>query len=92
MSDELCTQSSAMDVTVSALLKSGKAFDCSDNKYAVKGPRVWVKIPFLADTLPAGTVEVQGDNNGLTTMQVHALLDDGTLLSTSYSAREVAKH
>jgi hypothetical protein len=71
---------------------SGKAFDCSDNKYAVKGPRVWVKIPVLADTLPAGTVEVQGDNNGLTTMQVHALLDDGTLLSTNYSAREVAKH
>jgi len=92
LSDELCTQSSAMDITVSTLLKSGKAFDCSDNKYAVEGPRVWIKIPFLADTLPAGTVEVQGDNNGLTTMQVHALLNDGTLLSTSYSARDVAKH
>jgi len=89
MSDELCTQSSAMDVTVSTLLKSGKAFDCSDNKYAVEGPRVWVKIPFLADTLPAGTVEVQGDNNGLTTMQVHALLDDGTILSSEFSERAV---
>ena len=89
MSDKLCTQSSATDVTASALLKSGNAFDCSDNKYAVKGPRVWVKIPFLADALPAGTVEVQGDNNGLTTMQVHAVLDDGSLLSSRFSEQQV---
>lgn len=92
MSDDLCTQSSAMNVTVSSLLKSGKPFDCSSDKYAVKGPRVWVKIPFLADTLPDGTVEVQGDNNGLTTMQVHSVLDDGTILSSTFSEREVAKH
>lgn len=89
MSDSLCTQSSATDVTASTLLKSGKTFDCSDDKYAVKGPRVWVKIPFLADNLPAGTVEVQGDNNGLTTMQVHALLDDGTILSSEFSEQQV---
>lgn len=92
MSDRLCTQSSAMDITVSSLLKSGKAFDCSSDKYAVEGPRVWVRFPFLADTLPDGAVEVQGDNNGLTTMQVHAELDDGTILSSAFSAREVAKH
>jgi len=90
MSDRLCTQSSAMDVTAPALLQSGKAFDCSENKYAVKGPRVWVKIPFLADTLPAGTVEVQGDSNGLTTMQVHAVLDDGTILSSIFPEQAVA--
>ena len=92
MSDRLCTQSSAMNVTVASLLKSGKAFNCSSNKYAVEGPRVWVRFPFLADTLPDGTVEVQGDNNGLTSMQVHAELDDGTLLSSAFSARQVAKH
>lgn len=92
MSDRLCTQSSAMDVTVTSLLKAGRAFDCSSRKYAVKGPRVWVKLPFLADTLPDGIVEVQGDNNGLTSMQVHARLDDGTILSSRFSAREVAQH
>lgn len=92
MSDRLCTQSSATNVTVTALLQSGKAFDCSSRKYAVRGPRVWVKFPFLADTLPAGTVEVQGDNNGLTSMQVHARLDDGRILSSDFSAREVAKY
>ncbi|MEH6792216.1 sensor domain-containing diguanylate cyclase [Parasphingorhabdus sp.] len=89
MSDNLCTQSSAMDVTAAALLTSGKPFNCTDRKYAVEGPRVWVKIPFLADTIPAGTVEVQGDNNGLTTMQVHAVLDDGTLLSSLFTERAV---
>tara|TARA_R100001244_G_scaffold39766_14_gene36098 strand:+ start:237 stop:1895 length:1659 start_codon:yes stop_codon:yes gene_type:complete len=92
MSDRLCTQSSAMDISVATLLKSGKPFDCSTDKYAVEGPRVWVKFPFLADTLPGGTVEVQGDNNGLTSMQVHAELDDGTLLSSSFSAQEVTKY
>lgn len=89
MSDRLCTQSSAKNVTVSTLLTAGKAFDCSENKYAVEGPRVWVKIPFLDETLPSGTVEVQGDNNGLTTMQVHAVLDDGTILSSDFSEQAV---
>jgi hypothetical protein len=46
MSDDLCTQSSAMDVTVSTLLKPGKAFDCSDNTYDVKGARVWENFLF----------------------------------------------
>lgn len=89
MADRLCTQSSALDVTAATLLKSGKAFDCSDNKYAVEGPRVWVKIPFHAETLPAGTIEVQGDNNGLTKMQVHAILDDGRILSSRLSEQQV---
>jgi diguanylate cyclase (GGDEF)-like protein len=92
MSDRLCTQSSATDVSLTTLLKSGKPFDCSSDKYAVEGPRVWVKLPFLADTLPAGIVEVQGDNNGLTTMQVDAQLDDGRILSSDFSKRQVAKH
>ncbi len=89
MSEQLCTQSSALDVTAATVVKSGKAFDCSDNKYALDGPRVWVRIPFLAETLPPGTVEVQGDNNGLSRMQVHALLDDGTLLSSDFSPQAV---
>ncbi|WP_164089121.1 diguanylate cyclase [Sphingorhabdus sp. YGSMI21] len=76
-------------MSAATLLKSGKPFDCSDNKYALEGPRVWVKVPFLDDRLPPGTVEVQGDNNGLTTMQVHALLDNGTLLSSRFSEQEV---
>jgi len=89
MSDRLCTQSSAMKVTAETLVNSDKAFDCSENKYVVEGPRVWVKIPFLADTLPPGTVEIQGDNNGLSTMQVHAVLDDGTILSSDFSKQAV---
>ncbi len=92
MSDRLCTQSSAMNISIADVLKAGKAFDCSSDKYALAGPRVWVKFPFLADTLPDGTVEVQGDNNGLTSMQVHAQLDDGTILSSAFSEPEVAKH
>jgi len=92
MSDSLCTQSSANNVSVSALLESGKAFDCSPDKYEFKGPRVWVKFPFLAETLPAGTVEVQGDNNGLSTMQVHAVLDDGTILSSDFSAQALVRN
>ena len=84
MADSLCTQDSATNVTVSAVLASGRAFDCSDSKFSVKGPRVWVRIPFRADSLPPGRVEVQGDNNGLSRMQVHALLDDGTILSSDF--------
>ena len=90
MADRLCTLSSAQNISVSALLKSGKSFDCSESKYAVEGPRVWVKIPFLAETLPPGAVEVHGDSNGLSTMQVHAVLDDGAILSSYFSERAVA--
>ena len=46
-------------------------------------------MPFDAETLPPGMVEVQGQNNGLSTMQVHAVLDDGTILSSSFSEQEV---
>ncbi len=87
MADRLCTLSSGNNISVSAMLKSGKPFDCSENKYAVDGPRVWVKIPFLAETLPPGTVEVQSESNGLSTLQVHAVLDDGAIL-TSYFSRQ----
>ena len=92
MSDSLCTQSSAKNVSLPALLKSGKAFDCSADKYDFNGPRVWVRFPFWADTLPAGTVEIQGDNNGLSTMQVHAVLDDGTILSSDYSGQALVRN
>ena len=89
MARSLCTTSSAEDISLSSLLKSGKSFDCSGNKYDVEGPRVWIKIPFQDDTLPAGTVEVQSDSNGLTTMQVHAVLDDGAILSSYFSEQAV---
>jgi len=39
--------------------------------------------------LPAGVVEVQGDSNGLSTMQVHAVLDDGSILSSNFSEQAV---
>tara|TARA_R110001606_G_scaffold177604_2_gene324154 strand:+ start:721 stop:2445 length:1725 start_codon:yes stop_codon:yes gene_type:complete len=89
MSDSLCTQSSAQNVSIATILRAGRAFDCSSGKYAVEGPRVWVKIPFADETLPAGVIEVQGDSNGLTTMQVHAVLDDGSILSSNFSERAV---
>ncbi len=89
MADKLCTQSSARDMDISTLLQRGGDFDCSDNKYDVAGPRVWVKIPFPLDHLPAGGIEVQGDNNGLSTMEAHARLEDGTVLSSLFSEREL---
>ena len=89
MADRLCTQSSAEDVTLSTLLAAGRGFDCSANKYDIEGPKIWAKLPFPTEALPPGTVEVQGDNNGLTTMQVHAVLDDGTVLSSHFSEQEV---
>ncbi|AMO72488.1 sensor domain-containing diguanylate cyclase [Sphingorhabdus sp. M41] len=89
MPDRLCTQSSAENIPIATILQAGRSFDCSSNKYAVEGPRVWIKIPFLDDPLPAGVIEVQGDNNGLTTMQVHAVLDDGEILSSLFSERAV---
>ena len=89
MADKLCTQSSPRDTSISTLLQRGGDFDCSDNKYDVTGPRVWVKIPFPADRLSSGGIEVQGDNNGLSTMEIHALLEDGTILSEHFSEREV---
>ncbi|MEO9634063.1 diguanylate cyclase [Parasphingorhabdus sp.] len=92
MSDQLCTQSSAKTATLATVLQTGKAFDCSENKYAVEGPRVWVEIPFEAATIPAGIVEVQGDNNGLTTMQVHAVLDDGSIMSANFSEQAVTEN
>lgn len=46
-------------------------------------------MPFPTESVPSGTLEVQGDSNGLTTMQVHAVLDDGTILSSNFSEQEV---
>ncbi len=89
MADRLCTLTSAKNVSLPALLKTNPAFNCSENKEAIKGPRAWLKMPFDAETLPPGRVEVQGQNNGLSTMQVHAVLDDGTILSSSFSEQEV---
>ena len=89
MADRLCTLTSAKNVSLPALLKTNPAFNCSENKEAIKGPRAWLKMPFDAKTLPPGRVEVQGQNNGLSTMQVHAVLDDGTILSSSFSEQEV---
>lgn len=89
MWDSLCTRSSAKEVSAREMLSAGRAFDCSESKYAVEGPRVWVEIPFRAEALPPGIVEVQGDSNGLSTMEVHALLDDGTVLSSEFPEQAV---
>ncbi|VAV95329.1 diguanylate cyclase/phosphodiesterase (GGDEF & EAL domains) with PAS/PAC sensor(s) [hydrothermal vent metagenome] len=91
MSEVLCTYSSTKDASINQALTAVDAFDCSDKKYAVKGPKIWVKIPFLDTELPSGTIEVQGDNNGLTTMEVHSILRDGSIRSSTFSKREVAE-
>lgn len=91
LSDELCTASSPADAPFSVIAAAPQNFDCSDSKYDFDGARIWVKIPFNAETLPAGSVEVQGDNNGLSTAEVHAVLSDGRVLSKPYSTREVLK-
>ncbi len=91
MSAVLCTYSTTKDASVQETMAAAEAFDCSKGKYAVKGPKVWVKFPFLDTKLPSGTVEVQGDNNGLTTMEVHSVLRDGSIRSSTFSKREVAE-
>ncbi|MEP2103888.1 MAG: diguanylate cyclase [Parasphingorhabdus sp.] len=92
LSDALCTFSSGLDSSISETLKQADKFNCSDNKYSVQGPKVWIKIPFKADTLPPGTIEVQGDNNGLTAMSVHSVLEDGSIRSANYSEKAVREH
>ena len=89
MADRLCTVSSAKNVSLPALLKTNPSFDCSESKEVTRGPRAWVRMPFQAETIAPGAVEVRGQNNGLTTMQVHAVLDDGTILSSSFSEQQV---
>ncbi len=92
MSDLLCTYSGPRNASLQDIVAASDKFDCSDSKYAVDGPRVWIKIPFLDTDLQAGAIEVQGDNNGLTTMEVHAVLRDGTVRSSKFSDREVVEN
>lgn len=87
--NSICTLSSAKDMSLPTLLEAGQPFDCSKNNGTITSPRAWVRLPFDADTIEPGTVEVQGENNGLTTMQVHAVLDDGTILSSYFSEQAV---
>lgn len=89
LSDELCTYGTSKTISINDILKVAHQFDCSDQKYALKGSRVWVKIPFKDTEIADGTVEVQGDNNGLSSMAIHAVLNDGSVRSATYSERAV---
>jgi len=89
LSDGLCTFDSAISAEFEQILAADQEFDCSDTKYSMQGPKVWVKIPFRVDNLAAGPVEVQGDNNGLTEMTIYAVSKDGSVQSRHYSAQEV---
>lgn len=91
VSDELCTYSTSKNGSIADVLKVASRFDCSDRKYAVSGPRVWVKIPFIDSEIKDGAVEIQGDNSGLSSMSVHAVLDDGSIRSAFFSEPEVTR-
>lgn len=89
LANELCTYGTALDGEISDVVAASDKFDCSDDKYDFSGSKLWIKIPFKADQIPSGAVEVQGDNNGLTSMTVHSLLTDGTVKSTYFSQQDV---
>ncbi len=89
LANELCTFGTGLDGKISEVVAKSDQFDCSDNKYDFVGSRLWVKVPFKADSLPAGAVEVQGDNNGLSAMAVHSVLTDGTIKSAYFSEQQV---
>ncbi|MEO0441448.1 MAG: diguanylate cyclase [Pseudomonadota bacterium] len=89
LSRELCTLGTDSDARISDVLAQSQQFDCSKDKYRFTGTKLWAKIPFRTADLPDGAIEVQGDNNGLTTMEVHAVLDDGTVRSAIFSERDV---
>lgn len=89
LSRELCTLGTASDARISDVMAQSERFDCSEDKYRFSGSKLWAKIPFRTADLPDGAIEVQGDNNGLTTMEVHAVLDDGSVRSATFSEREV---
>lgn len=90
LADSICTASSPVGAPFSEIIAQKDRFDCSDDKLSITGPRVWVKIPFETGDLPDGQVEVQGDNNGLSTMAILAVLQDGTILSQEYDRQEVS--
>ncbi len=89
LADELCTLGTAVEGNISEILAAGEKFDCSKDKYDFSGSKLWMKIPFKADSIPAGAVEVQGDNNGLSSMAVHSLLADGSIKSAYFSEQQV---
>lgn len=89
LADELCTYGTDLDGQISDIITAGKKFDCSEDKYDFSGPKLWIKLPFKADSIPAGTVEVQGDNNGLSSMAVHSVLTDGSIKSAYFSEQDV---
>lgn len=88
-SERFCTLSSPVTATIKFALENRDDFECSDRGTAQPGPRVWTKFAFDDSGLPAGLLEVQGDNNGLSTMAIFSVLDDGTIYSHHYSAQQV---
>ena len=91
LSHELCTLGTGSEARISDVLDQSQKFDCSEDKYRFSGAKLWAKIPFRATDLPDGAIEVQGDNNGLTTMEVHSVLNDGSVRSATFSEREVVE-
>jgi len=92
VADEACTLSTSTDRTVTQLIQSTAAFDCSDTKYNLEKPRKWLRVPFAAETLPPGIVELQFDINGTEEIFVHSVLKNGDILSKYFSATEIKKH
>lgn len=89
LADDLCTYSTGLDGQISDVVAASGRFDCSNDKYDFSGSKLWIKIPFKADSIQPGPVEVQGDNNGLSSMALHSLLTDGTIKSAYFSEQEV---
>ncbi|MEO9467345.1 diguanylate cyclase [Parasphingorhabdus sp.] len=89
LSDDLCTMGTALNGQISDVVAASHKFDCSSEKFDFSGSKLWIRFPFEASRIPTGAVEIQGDNNGLTSMAVHAVLRDGSIESRYFSEQEV---
>ncbi len=92
IADEICTFSTASQQTISDVIKPSVTFDCSKSKYDLKNPKKWVKIPFKGDSLPPGVVELQGDTNGVKAISLHAILDNGQIISKHFTEQDIIKN
>ncbi len=91
LADDLCTFGTGPEGKISEVIAESDKFNCSDSKFDFAGTKLWAKFPFKADIIPPGTVEIQGDNNGLSSISVHSLLTDGTVMSTYFTERQVVE-
>ncbi len=89
LTDDLCTFGTGPNGKIADVIAASEKFNCSDSKYDFAGSKLWAKFPFKAHAVPPGTVEIQGDNNGLTSISVHAQLTDNTIISSYFSEQQV---